>query len=42
MKLLGHVQVPQEAFIAALSTDNGTEDRDTRDKIRAARRKAQA
>jgi GTP-binding protein LepA len=42
MKLLGHVEVPQEAFIAALSTDTGAEDRDTRDKIRAARRKAQA
>ena len=42
MKLLGHVEVPQEAFIAALATDDGATDRDTRDKIRAARKKAQA
>lgn len=35
MKMLGHVEVPQEAFIAALSTDEPT-DRDTKDKIRAA------
>lgn len=35
MKMLGHVEVPQEAFIAALSTDQPT-DRDTKDKIRAA------
>ncbi|MFT8356108.1 MAG: translation elongation factor 4 [Bifidobacterium aquikefiri] len=38
MKMLGRVEVPQEAFIAALSTDDST-DRDTRDKIRAAAKK---
>ncbi len=37
MKMLGHVEVPQEAFIAALSTDEPT-DRDTKDKIRAAQK----
>ena len=37
MKMLGHVEVPQEAFIAALSTDEST-DRDTKDKIRAAQK----
>lgn len=35
MKMLGHVEVPQEAFVAALATDAPT-DRDTKDKIRAA------
>ena len=30
LKMLGHVEVPQEAFIAALSTDEPT-DRDTKD-----------
>ncbi len=39
MKMLGHVEVPQEAFIAALSTSEGT-DRDTQDKIRAAAKNA--
>ena len=39
MKMLGCVEVPQEAFIAALSTDDTT-DRDTREKIRAAKKKA--
>ena len=39
MKMLGRVEVPQEAFIAALSTDDTT-DRDTREKIRAAKKKA--
>ena len=38
MKMLGHVEVPQEAFIAALSTGQA-QDRDTKDKIRAAARK---
>jgi GTP-binding protein LepA len=38
MKMLGHVEVPQEAFIAALSTDDGATDRDTKDKIRAAQK----
>lgn len=38
MKMLGHVEVPQEAFIAALSTDQA-QDRDTKDKIRAAAKK---
>ncbi|MEK0306607.1 translation elongation factor 4 [Bifidobacterium favimelis] len=38
MKMLGHVEVPQEAFIAALSTGEPT-DRDTKDKIRAAAKK---
>ncbi|MCI2148434.1 translation elongation factor 4 [Bifidobacterium crudilactis] len=38
MKMLGRVEVPQEAFIAALSTDDST-DRDTKDKIRAAAKK---
>ncbi|MCH4160131.1 MAG: translation elongation factor 4 [Bifidobacterium sp.] len=38
MKMLGRVEVPQEAFIAALSTDDST-DRDTKDKIRAASKK---
>ncbi len=38
MKMLGHVEVPQEAFIAALSTGQ-TQDRDTKDKIRAAAKK---
>jgi GTP-binding protein LepA len=38
MKMLGRVEVPQEAFIAALSTDDST-DRDTKDKIRAAVKK---
>ncbi|OTA25736.1 elongation factor 4 [Alloscardovia macacae] len=37
MKMLGHVEVPQEAFIAALATDEPT-DRDTKDKIRAAQK----
>ena len=36
MKMLGHVEVPQEAFIAALSTGEDSNDRDTKDKIRAA------
>ncbi len=36
MKMLGHVEVPQEAFIAALSTGEAGNDRDTKDKIRAA------
>jgi GTP-binding protein LepA len=41
MKMLGRVEVPQEAFIAALSTDDST-DRDTKDKIRPQpRRKAE-
>ena len=39
MKMLGRVEVPQEAFIAALSTDDTT-DRDIREKIRAAKKKA--
>ena len=38
MKMLGHVEVPQEAFIAALSTGEGANDRDTKDKIRAAQK----
>ena len=38
MKMLGRVEVPQEAFIAALSTGQA-QDRDTKDKIRAAARK---
>ena len=38
MKMLGHVEVPQEAFIAALSTEQAN-DRDTKDKIRAAAKK---
>ena len=39
MKMLGHVEVPQEAFIAALSTgDDAANDRDTKDKIRAAQK----
>ena len=38
MKMLGHVEVPQEAFIAALSTGEGSNDRDTKDKIRAAQK----
>lgn len=37
MKTLGHVEVPQEAFIAALSTGEG-EDKDSKDKIRAAKK----
>ena len=37
MKMLGHVEVPQEAFVAALATDEPT-DKDTKDKIRAARK----
>lgn len=37
MKMLGHVEVPQEAFIAALNTGEAT-DRDTKDKIRAAQK----
>lgn len=37
MKMLGHVEVPQEAFVAALATDSAS-DRDTRDKIRAAQK----
>ncbi|RBP99325.1 translation elongation factor 4 [Bifidobacterium xylocopae] len=37
MKMLGHVEVPQEAFIAALSTGDA-EDRDSKDKIRAAQK----
>jgi GTP-binding protein LepA len=40
MKMLGSVQVPQEAFIAALSTSDST-DKDTQDKIRAAAKKDQ-
>ena len=38
MKMLGHVEVPQEAFVAALSTGESTNDRDTKDKIRAAQK----
>lgn len=38
MKMLGRVEVPQEAFIAALSSDEGSSDRDTKDKIRAAQK----
>lgn len=38
MKMLGNVEVPQEAFIAVLSTED-TVDKDTRDKIRSAQRK---
>ena len=38
MKMLGHVEVPQEAFIAALSTGEDSNDRDTKDKIRAAQK----
>lgn len=38
MKRLGHVEVPQEAFIAALSTGDAGNDRDTKDKIRAAQK----
>ena len=38
MKMLGHVEVPQEAFIAALSTGETGNDRDTKDKIRAAQK----
>ncbi|KFI99727.1 GTP-binding protein lepA [Bifidobacterium porcinum] len=38
MKMLGHVEVPQEAFIAALSTGEAGTDRDTKDKIRAAQK----
>jgi len=38
MKMLGHVEVPQEAFIAALSTGETANDRDTKDKIRAAQK----
>ena len=38
MKMLGHVEVPQEAFIAALSTGEAGNDRDTKDKIRAAQK----
>ncbi|BDR54727.1 elongation factor 4 [Bombiscardovia apis] len=37
MKMLGHVEVPQEAFIAALTTSD-PEDRDSKDKIRAAKK----
>ncbi len=33
-----YVEVPQEAFIAALSTGEGANDRDTKDKIRAAQK----
>jgi GTP-binding protein LepA len=35
MKMLGRVEVPQEAFVAALTTSDST-DKDTMDKIRAA------
>ncbi len=38
MKMLGHVEVPQEAFVAALATDDNANDRDTKDKIRAAQK----
>jgi GTP-binding protein LepA len=38
MKMLGRVEVPQEAFVAALATNDST-DKDTQDKIRAAARK---
>ena len=38
MKMLGRVEVPQEAFVAALSTSDST-DKDTADKIRAAAKK---
>ncbi len=38
MKMLGHVEVPQEAFVAALSTGESANDRDTKDKIRAAQK----
>ncbi|MDN6272050.1 MAG: translation elongation factor 4 [Bifidobacterium crudilactis] len=38
MKMLGRVEVPQEAFIAALSTDDST-DRDTKYYMRAAAKK---
>ncbi len=45
MKMLGKVEVPQEAFVAALSTDtsaSGSLDQDTKQKIRAAQRRAGA
>jgi len=38
MKMLGRVEVPQEAFVAALTTSDST-DKDTQDKIRAAAKK---
>ena len=38
MKMLGHVEVPQEAFVAALATGETGNDRDTKDKIRAAQK----
>lgn len=38
MKMLGHVEVPQEAFVAALATGDSANDRDTKDKIRAAQK----
>jgi GTP-binding protein LepA len=38
MKMLGRVEVPQEAFIAALSTGEDGTDRDTKDKIRSAQK----
>ncbi|MDY3125778.1 translation elongation factor 4 [Bifidobacterium mongoliense] len=38
MKMLGRVEVPQEAFIAALSTGEDGADRDTKDKIRSAQK----
>ena len=31
MKMLGHVEVPQEAFVAALATGDSANDRDTKD-----------
>lgn len=43
MKMLGKVEVPQEAFVAALSTGQSASlDQDTKQKIRAARRRAGA
>lgn len=45
MKMLGKVEVPQEAFVAALSTNTASSaslDQDTKQKIRAARRRAGA
>ena len=38
MKMLGHVEVPQEAFVAALASGDSANDRDTKDKIRAAQK----
>lgn len=38
MEILGHVEIPQEVFIATLLTGEGSSDRDIRDRVCAAQK----